>query len=150
LAVASDDGRIRLWTPGDETPAVLASLDTVAAKLAASPDGRWLAAACHDDIVRVFDLAARSLYARLYHLEAGWAAVRADGKYDYGGDVSRLSCADGMRTYRLADLDELIPDGRLLRGAAAPAELPIAASSPAATVSTSVPDIDHGAAEPAP
>jgi WD40 repeat protein len=115
VAIATADGQIYTWAPGDATATQLAGPAAVASRLALSPDGRRLAAACEDDIVRVFDLPSRSLVARLYHLEAGWAAVRADGKYDHGGDVSRLAVASQMRTYRLADLDEMIPDGRIRR-----------------------------------
>jgi WD40 repeat protein len=115
LAIATADGRIHTWAPGDPAPAQLAILPATTSRLAFSPDGALLAAASDDDIVRVFDLASRSLVARLYHLEAGWAAVRADGKYDYGGDVSRLSCVSELRTYRLRDLDELLPGSRLPR-----------------------------------
>jgi WD40 repeat protein len=119
VGIATGDGQIYTWAPGDATAAQLAGPAAAASRLALSPDGRVLAAACNDDIVRLFDLQSRSLVARLYHLEAGWAAVRDDGKYDYGGDVSRLSVASQMRTYRLADLDEMIPDGRIRRSAAA-------------------------------
>jgi uncharacterized protein YjbI with pentapeptide repeats len=115
VAIATGDGQIYTWAPGDATATQLAGPAAVASRLALSPDGRMLAAACDDDIVRVFDLPSRSLVARLYHLEAGWAAVRADGKYDHGGEVSRLAVASQMRTYRLADLDEMIPDGRIRR-----------------------------------
>jgi hypothetical protein len=38
-------------------------------------------------------------------------------KYDYGGDVSRLATSSELRTYRLADLDLLVRDGRLRRPA---------------------------------
>lgn len=115
FAIATSDGKIHTWSPGDAAPAQLADLPAATSRLSFSPDGALLAAATDDDIVRVFDLASRSLVARLYHLESGWAAVRTDGKYDHGGDVSRLSCVSGLRTYRLRDLDELIPGSRLPR-----------------------------------
>jgi uncharacterized protein YjbI with pentapeptide repeats len=115
FAIATGDGKIHTWTSYDRAPAQLAGLPGATSRLAFSPDGSLLAAATDDDIVRVFDMASRTLAARLYHLEAGWAAVRADGKYDYRGDVSRLSCVSGLRTYRLRDLDELLPGRRLPR-----------------------------------
>jgi WD40 repeat protein len=115
FAIATADGRIHTWSPGDPAPAQLTGLPAATSRLAFSADGALLAAATDDDIVRLFDLASRTLVARLYHLEAGWAAVRADGMYDHGGDVSRLSCVSELRTYRLRDLDELLPGSRLPR-----------------------------------
>jgi uncharacterized protein YjbI with pentapeptide repeats/WD40 repeat protein len=113
--VATGDGAISTCRADSDVVEKFAELPAATAVLALSPDDQLLATVSHDDLVRIWRTGERELVATLYHLEAGWAVVRADGKYRYAGDVSRIATADGLRTYRFEDLDALCPDRRLDR-----------------------------------
>jgi WD40 repeat protein len=137
LASSSLDGTVRLWDiTGKQPLGVLHRFDSAVHRLAFRPDGRWLAAACHDQCVAVWefgDHASSSAPRAPDHLLTGhtsavWAvAFSADGRWlASGADQGKVILWDGDHFGRVVNLEtstgqirclSFSRDGGLLAGA---------------------------------
>ncbi|MBO4260117.1 AAA family ATPase [Streptomyces griseorubiginosus] len=104
LAVSSDDGTVRVWSPeADDQPVVLAGDGAWVQGVAWSPDGCRLAAGCRDTTVRVWSSVTWSELTVLRHTAATGDREEGVGGVAWSPDGSRLASVGSDCAVRIWD-----------------------------------------------
>jgi hypothetical protein len=77
--------------------------------LAADPQGRWLASAGDDRVVRLWDPGTGTLLATVIAAAAGWVTLLPDGSYKLHGQPPGLWWAIGLCRFDAVDLPDIAP-----------------------------------------
>ena len=114
LVSAGRDDRIRLWDLGSEAPITDFSGDKIVrdCHLAYSANGRWIAVAAENNVVRVLD-------AERGDVEAEWSVGAI--ALAFSPDSQTLACVNEDGTVRMVDTDTWQPRGRPIGKRMAPA-----------------------------